>query len=378
MRTDHHTTTRVLKAFTLAILGWSASAKAFTPPQERFVAFKHLYYQEYQDNKKRMRVDAPAVAFGLPVGDSFYLDGYSVVDAISGASPSYYTTPDSFSDVTDQRRAFDLRGSIFSANHLLSLGVAYSTENDYVSESLSLSHKVATNDRNLTFSVGVARTNDTINPITAIVKDQKKHVNEFLIGFDLVLSPNDMLQLSLVSTQGKGYYSDPYKFFDNRPNRKSANSLGLQWNHHLSRVGFYNRFGARLYTDSFGIDSFTFSNDLVIPVSGSLRFIPSLRFYTQSEAYFFSRPNPERPDVPNVPSGHRLGVDFLSFDQRLSAFGAVTVGFKLEKRINSSLWVDLKYEGYQQKSRWGTYAPSTPGIADFKATFIQVGVKRIF
>jgi len=64
-------------------------------------------------------------------------------------------------------------------------------------------------------------------------------------------------------------------------------------------------------------------------------------------------------------------------DQRLSAFGALTYGIKVEKTFARNWSVDAKFEQYQQKGSWALGGGS-PGLADFSARSLLFGVSHSF
>lgn len=349
-----------------------------TAPVYSELRLKHMHYQESQNGQDRMTVKAPSLGFTLALSEAWSAQGYLVSDGISGASPAYYTNPDSFVSVNDERNASDLRVSRHWTNSQLTLGLAYSREDDYQSRNTSLLWRESSPDRNQTYELGYSITRDTINPVTGIVVNEKKNVQDWLVGVGLVLSPLDVVQLTLVHGQGRGYYTDPYKRFDRRPSRKHQTSLNVQWNHHFETSGRSARLGLRFYQDSFGIDSATFSSELHQPLASGWSVTPLLRLYSQSAAYFFSPPDPQNPNRINIPQGHRLGQDPISFDQRLAALGAYTLGLKVEKRVSAQLSLDFKYEVYKQANRWSRHANNTPGLEDFKAQSVQLGLTRRF
>jgi hypothetical protein len=65
-------------------------------------------------------------------------------------------------------------------------------------------------------------------------------------------------------------------------------------------------------------------------------------------------------------------------DQRLSAFGALTLGIKIEKKIAKEWLVDVKYENYEQRAGWSIAGGGDSGLAPFSVTFLQLGLSRQF
>ncbi|HNW02330.1 MAG TPA: DUF3570 domain-containing protein, partial [Burkholderiaceae bacterium] len=72
-----------------------------------------------------------------------------------------------------------------------------------------------------------------------------------------------------------------------------------------------------------------------------------------------------------------LGGD-KSADQRLSAFGAVTVSMKVSYALKPDTVVDVKYERYRQTSGLRIGGSGSPGLDPFNATFMQVGLTHRF
>jgi len=106
---------------------------------------------------------------------------------------------------------------------------------------------------------------------------------------------------------------------------------------------------------------------------------PSVRLYTQSAASFYFDPVYD-PDVgaPYPPGYFTNPPQYISPDQRLSAFGAVTVGLKLGVQITPDWTTDLKAEHYEQRGSWRVGGTGSPGLDPFRATFVQVGVAKRF
>ncbi|NDE70066.1 MAG: DUF3570 domain-containing protein, partial [Actinobacteria bacterium] len=70
-----------------------------------------------------------------------------------------------------------------------------------------------------------------INPTNKVVIDEQKKIIDLIAGVTQVMTRNDLVQLTLRHSQGSGYYSDPYKAFDERPRSRDSNSFLVRWNH---------------------------------------------------------------------------------------------------------------------------------------------------
>jgi hypothetical protein len=135
----------------------------------------------------------------------------------------------------------------------------------------------------------------------------------------------------------------------------------------------------RYYTDTFGVQSHTAGVEWVQPV-GRWTFTPGARYYSQSAASFYVDP------VLNANGAYDLGatlgaaipLTYKSLDQRLSAFGAVTLSLKVAYAITPHTSVDVKVEDYQQKAALHLGGSSSPGLDAFNARFMQVGLTHRF
>lgn len=369
-----------LQTLTLAAtaLLQAGAAQATTAPVDASVGFKWLNYQETQGDDKRMRVQAQSAFVVMPLPHNWVLDASAVIDDISGASPAYYTEPLSYARVTDKRQAQDLRLSWYRNDQRWAVGRARSEENDYHARNTSWSYQQSTPDRNTTWDLAYSRSDDLVAPVNRIVTPQPKRTQELLVGGTWVLTPQDLVQLSLTRSWARGYLNDPYKFFDLRPDHRTVSALSAKWNHRFAGQGTVQRLSARWTEDSFAVRSITLQGEWSQPLANGWTLTPLLRYYSQTAAYFFAPPDPANPSRPQIPQGAQLGLTPMSFDQRLAAFGALTQGLKIEKKLDTQTTLDLRLDHYTQKNKASLLAPGTRGLADFKATFVQVGITQRF
>lgn len=350
-------------------LGGPSPAQANPAPTETTVAFKLLDYVDRQPGFRRMAIRAPAVSLVTPLGEQWSVEGSAVTDAISGASPAYYSVADSAQRIEERRNAADARLTRHSAHASASIGVALSSEPDYRSRVLSLGSSFQTPDRNTTFNIGLGHAEDRILPLKRGVRvESHKRVTDGLLGLTQVLSPVDIVQVNLTHARGRGDYSDPYKLFDLRPRSRNQTSVLLRWNHHFRGPEATMRLSARHYRDSFDIRAQTWSAEWVQPVSAAWSVTPLLRMHRQSAASFYAPPDPKDLESLRIPAGVIPGRSILSFDQRLSAFDARTLGLRLAWKIDAQWTTDLRVEQYRQRS------VETP----FDARFTHWGVSRTF
>jgi hypothetical protein len=209
--------------------------------------------------------------------------------------------------------------------------------------------------------------------------NQHKRTQEFMVGVTQILTPLDIAQLNLTRSTGSGYFNDPYKSFDQRPDQRDAWIALARWNHHVPRYDASVRTSYRYYSDTFGVNSHTLGADWVQPM-GKFTVTPGARYYTQTAANFYFDPvfnaQGQYDEVGTIRRAASI-VGSKSADQRLAAYGALTLSLKVAYAITPDTVVDAKLETYRQTAalRLGS---GSPGLDPFYARFIQLGLTHRF
>lgn len=362
----------VLVSAAMSLL-YSDLAIADNAPDRGVISLKYLDYLDSQPDQDRILVRATAVKLIAPISGGWSIGASATTDAISGASPAYHTS--ALKKMRDTRNAADADVTRYFKNSSVTFGVNQSKESDYLSRGVSLQMSQSSEDRNTSWTAGIAQSKDTINPNNHIVKNEKKQVTDFLVGVTQVLSSDDIVQLNLGLSRGKGYFSDPYKALDSRPRERQHHTVLLRWNHHVESQQSTVRSSYRYFSDNWGIKAHTVGLEYVQPFAQGWSVTPMLRLYSQSAANFYVDAGPsDFPFPPNPPDDAIV----FSEDQRLSAFGAHTFGLKVSKQLNDDWLVDVKIEQYSQRASLRIAGQGSPGLAPFYARSIQFGVSRQF
>lgn len=364
----------------LALPGvWVAPAHAEGAPEKGTIAFKYLHYQDSQPGLKRITVDSPSVLVIVPIGKNWAVEGSGVVDTLSGATPRWQSAISTASKMTEERVAGDVKITRYFDRSSYSVGYSHSQEHDYVSNAVSLSGSWSTADNNTTFNFGIGSAKDRIVPtnggIAGVISD-KKASNDIMLGITQALSSTDLLQVNVTYSEGKGYFNDPYKTLDERPRLRKQAALLTRWNHFLEGDGSTVRASYRFYKDNFGINAHTVQGEWAKPVSEQFTVTPLLRYYSQSAARFYTDALYDTAGNPVFPT---LSPGQLnSGDQRLSAFGAVTLGLKADYKLSRDWTVDGKFESYEQRSNWRFGGQGSTGLDPFRAVSVQFGTNYKF
>ncbi len=343
------------------------AVQAQTPPEHASVSIKLLSYDESQSSLERIRVRAPSIGVVAPVAGVWSLSGSLTADDVSGASPRFHTAVSGASRMSDDRKAGDVAVTRYFSRGSITAGAAYSTEHDYDSRALSLLATLSSESKNTSWSFGLGGSDDSINPVNLIVRDESRQSVNLLAGVSQVMGTHDIAQLTFTHTRAHGYFSDPYKAFDERPRQRNQSTMLARWNHHHRASGGTSRLSYRYYTDSFGIRAHTFGAEYVQGFGDGWSVTPSARVYSQRAARFYFDPR------DGGPTGQAL---HSSADQRLSGFGALTLGIKVARQLGANWLVDLKLEAYQQRGSWRLFSEGSPGLEPLRAHSIQIGATR--
>jgi Protein of unknown function (DUF3570) len=375
-------------AAALALPGVVGTAHAETAPERGQISVKYLEYKDSQPGLERIKVKAPSIYLLAPVNSQWSIEGSAVADAVSGASPRYHTAVSGASKMSDNRTAADVKVTHYAERSAYSVGLSGSKEHDYRSKALSFDASFASDDNNTSFNIGLGYASDRVGSSNDATLNLRKRTAELMLGVTQVLSPTDIVQLNLTFSNGRcvddpvggpSCYSDPYKEPDLRPHKRDQAILLARWNHHFEGLGATLRSSYRYYSDSYGIKAHTLGAEWVQPVSTMFSLTPSVRLYSQSAAKFYFDPVYD-PDVgaPYPPGYFTNPPEFISADQRLAAFGGVTVGLKLGVQFTPDWSADLKAERYEQRSKWRVGGTGSPGLDPFSASFFQIGVNKRF
>lgn len=362
-------------------------AAAENAPEKSTIAIKYGTYSDGQPGWDRIKVTAPQVYIQAPIAGEWSIEASGVVDSVSGASPRWHTQNTAISGashMSDERKAGDIKITRYLARAAVSASVAHSEEHDYVSNALGLDARWSTDDNNRTWTAGFGTSRDRIDNTfsggtTAV--DRHKVTYELMGGVTQVLTPKDIAQFNLTRSIGSGYFNDPYKSYDQRPNQRDTWIALARWNHYLEPFDASVRSSYRYYSDTFGVQSHTFGLDWVQP-AGRWIFTPGARYYSQSAASFYLDPilnaQGQYDQMAVIARANRLYGSNQATDQRLAAFGAVTLSMKVSYAITPDTVVDVKYEAYRQTAALHLGGAGSPGLDAFNATFMQVGLTHRF
>lgn len=268
-------------------------------------------------------------------------------------------------------------GRMYSFN----VGASASKEYDYTHVGFNARLARDFNQRNTTLSAGIALARDDIDavggapsPLSPMLDvgdlsnrmdTESKDVVDLVLGVTQVIGRNTVMQFNYSYSDSSGYLTDPYKIisvvdgstgdivpraptpgvdgpshqflFEGRPDERIKQSFYGQVKHYIS--GKVLDASYRYMTDDWDIESHTLDLRLRWPL-GSERYLePHLRYYTQTEADFYT---------VSLVDGQVLPA-YASSDYRLGNFDGITAGVKYGWKTGHGHDLSIRLELYQQR-----------------------------
>lgn len=371
-----------LTASALALPGLAPTVRADTPPTETSLGYRISSYEEDKLPSQfllagsRDRYDITIHQFQLvtPVGENYGLSFNTSYESMSGASPWYTVAPFegeksvvmSGATIFEQRRDYNvsLRRYLDNGSYAFNLGT--SRENDYEAFNGGFDMQRHFNNDLTTVSGGLSFSSDDINPSDAAqfnrVTDESKSTSSAFLSVSQIIDQESLFQSSLNVTHHSGFLTDPYKLGDVRPDSRTQ----VAWSNAYRR--FFNSMDAalhldlRLYDDNFGINSLTADVSWYQNIGDNWQVTPSLRYYSQSSADFFTRVNDF--SITGVPT---------SSDYRLAAYGAVSGGLQVQTTLDD-ITLTFVVERYVTDDGYALHGgDSSPALVNFTRMSLGVG-----
>jgi hypothetical protein len=365
-------TLAALTASALALPGMTSEAGANTPVGQIETAFQYSHYQESQN---RVHVDVVHGTAIAPLAGRFEFGGNWIEDTWAGATPVLSvpaSTPLILSGAStlaiaknnrtvsnpkpvqimsaasrqETRRQLDFKASYFSKDVTFDLAGGLSDEPDLISNFFRVGTLWELNQKMTTINIGFSRVFDAVNPTTRPIHKQKNDIG-LQLGVTQILDKESLVQAGFGFNNAEGFLSNPYKkvfiqnygvIYDERPGHHRQWSLNGRYLRHFDFSDAALQLNYRFFGDDWGVLSHTLEADWRQPVGDGWLITPRIRYYSQSKADFFA---------PYFPGPNSTG--YYSSDFRLSAYGSITLGFSVEKKVFDRLSLSCGFEYYQHK-----------------------------
>lgn len=347
-------------------------------------------YELYTEEASRITVHTHSALFEQKLAPGVALKGALVYDGISGATPTGGPPPTGSSqvptvEIDDTRRAGYIEPVFKFGQHTLAPQVAYSREEDYESVGLTLNYLLDFNRRNSTLNLGVAHNFDRLTGFELGNQWENKNVTDFLAGLTQVLTPTTLFNATLTLGTANGYLSDPYKGFrftgypdptalfpEKRPGHRTKQIVSTTLTQFVEPLNGSAELTYRFYHDSHEVLGHTVTLEWLQSIGRHLTLAPLVRYYHQSEAYFYRLSFDADPSSP-YPPPVRI-PQFYSADYRLSAFQSLTYGVSLTLKLAQQFFLDAAYKRYDMRGLDG----ATPQSSYAQANVYTIGMRWHF
>lgn len=375
----------------LRILLWTL-VLGLSLPQRSAKAESTLHYkfQTWQEDDGRIRVDSHYGEAQQTWANGSNLRVVGLVDTITGATPTGQPAPEGsdqvpLSTLEDERRSYQLEYTQPFDTFDLALGYGSSKEIDYFSDVWSLNSSIYFNQKNTTLLLGYARADDDVTA-AFLPEPRQKKVQDAIIGFTQVVSPQTTFTLNLTYGYEEGYLSDPYKiiekrteilpglelnltFPENRPSAREKVVGFVSVNHALENLNAATEISYRYLSNDWGVRSHTLEWSWFQRFGERFILRPGIRYYQQSAADFYTETLSGSPIVP--PPVATGAAPYYSADYRLSEMNTWMLGLRAIWDINERVSVDATYERYLMDGRDDFTSPSAYVDADV----VTVGIR---
>ncbi len=370
-RRDKNPTLLALTSSALLLPAYQG-ALADVPPEFTELGVRYSKYQEddtqgsktFGGSAERYEIDVAQFHLMAPVSDNWSVALDVQWEDMSGASPWFVgesldgspkvimsgaSIEETRTDVSVTTRYYYDRGNA-------GFNYTRSDENDYESNAISLDVSINSEDGLRTYSGAISASEDEIEPTqgalpTNTLKDEKD-IRSAWIGVTQIVSKRAIMRFGLSYTYRDGFLTDSYKLRDKRPDQRKEWAASAGYRHFFVNTDAALHVDYRFFDDDWGVSSHTIDLAWHQNLGGNTAVIPFVRYYSQSEADFFS-------NVADTSKRH------YADDYRLSAFGAITAGLRLRHDIGN--WsVNLTGERYQTNESWGLYSgEESPALVEF-------------
>jgi hypothetical protein len=287
------------------------------------------------------------------------VDGNPIVN-MSGAS-----------GISDERSELSIGTRYYLENGSIGGNIGYSEEDDYSASYIGLSGERHFNNEMTTISLGFSHSDDNISPTDAElfgrVKHEDKRSTSAVVSVSQVINQVTTLQTALSVTEQSGFLSDPYKLRDVRPEDKTQIAWSNSYRRFFIDANAAWHINYRYYHDDFGISSHTFDMAWFQNIGRSFQLVPSVRYYSQSAADFFT----------NIDDFLNPLTEYQSSDYRLAAFGAISGGMSFIAELGD--WTaTLTTERYLADEKYSGFQVNQPSTALVQYYRVSLGLDYSF
>ncbi|WP_264753878.1 MULTISPECIES: DUF3570 domain-containing protein [unclassified Marinobacter] len=361
--------------FLLALLPFGHQAIAATLPVDNVDVLYHRY------DGGGMVIDGPSVLVRKGIGSSVSFSGQYYVDSVSAASVDVLATA---SPYEEERNEYTFGVDYLHDKSILSLGFTNSTENDYEANTVYFSVSQEFFGGMSTVTMGYASGWDEVGRVGNDSFSEEADRRNYQLGLSQVVTRNSLVGLDLEVVTDEGFLQNPYRqnrYIDPNdstgflyqperyPETRTSTSVAMRALYYLPyRASIRGEY--RYFSDTWGINAHTVELGYVHGLNQHWTLEGSIRYYSQSEADFYSDLFPFENSQTH-----------LARDKELSSLSGTTlaVGAVYEwkqtslpgiDRLQFSLlvdWLNFEYDNFRDVTAAGDFLPGEEPLYSFDA-----------
>lgn len=370
--------------FALCASGLSLPAVGEVLPEDRADVMYHRY------DGGGVTIDGPSVLVRKKAGKKFSFYGNFYVDMVTSASIDVVTTA---SEYTEERTEKSVGFDFLHGNYIMSVGHTNSTENDYNANSYHFGISQTMFGDLTTISLGYSLGDDEVGNNSDPSFAQELRRQNYRLGISQILTKNLLAGVSFEAITDEGFLNNPYRsvrFLDAGsavgysfeseiyPRTRTSNAVALRGRYYLPYRAAISA-SYRYFNDTWEIDAHTAEIGYTHPLDSGWTIDAKFRYYTQTQAEFFSDLFP-RSQFQN----------FQARDKELSAFETQTIRLGASYDILKGGWkfldkgtvnviydrIDFNYDNFRDLPAGG--APGEEPLYTFSADVFQLFVSFWF
>ncbi len=293
-------------------------AGAAVLPEER----ADLLYHSYDGGGAT--IDGPAVLVRKSFGESVSVGLNHYVDNVTSATIDVEVS--GASEYTENREENSIAIDYLRDKTTVSLGYGTSIENDYDATSLSLGISQDMFGDLTTVAISFAMGDNIVGDSTDETFEEDNKSRRYRVSLSQILTKNFVMAFALETITDEGFLNNPYRFVrfvdggtyslgpEEYPNTRTSNAIAVRGNYYLEQRAAIHG-GVRFFSDNWGIDATTLELGYTMPYGEHWIFEATARFYSQSDAEFYSDLFP-----------FQNSQTYFARDKELSEFDSTTVG----------------------------------------------------
>lgn len=326
----------VVALLPLLAAAWATDVRATVLPEDRADILWHRY------SGGGVTIQGPSILVRKGFAERVSISANYYEDMVSSASIDVRTTA---SPYKEKRTQYSVGADYVRGKTIYSLGYTNSDERDYEANTADASISQDLFGDLTTITLGYQRGWNTVGKRGDPTFAPRTDTRNYQLGLSQIITKNLIIGASYEAITDEGFLNNPYRSVryvdptsgtgfsfeaERYPRTHTSNAAAVRARYHLPfRAAVYGEY--RFYTDTWKVHAHTAQIGYTYPWKDDWLFDVNYRYYTQTQADFYSDLFP-RANYAN----------FLARDKELSSFKSHAVGFEASYRFLRKDWYFLQ------------------------------------